>query len=265
MKVCSRCKQQLNDTDMSCPRCGSKSFMPMQPNNMYQQSPQQNWQQGQPQQMQQSMNNMNQQQAWQNQPMQNQPMQNQPGWNGQQQYQQQYNQNVNNQQPNIMRPNMQAPGNNMGQPIPNEPDPLAMTAKNKKKLFGKDKTPQQQMAQQQIYGAPTQQGNPNAINNQQTYNQQTYNQQAYGTPQQPYGQPNTVDPLQVNATDMTVSDWIKTMLIMLVPIYNLVFIVKGMNNVNYPMYKRNYFKAYLIYFLASFGISLIFALLVTLL
>ena len=278
MKICNRCRTQLDDIADSCPKCGSKSFAPMTQmnnqqavNNIYQQ-PQQNWQaQQQINQpiMQQQMHNGNMQSNMYQQPQQNwqQTHPNQMPQQGQGQFnpnpyaqQQQINQNI-----NVIRPNMQPhTQSNVQQQQPAEPDPLAVPPKKGFLGLGKkeQKTPaiQNNVGQtQQNYGVTTNQGvyTPNQNQMGQPYGQQT-----------PYGQnipPVNVDPLQDNNTDMTVSDWIKTLLILLIPIYNLVFIIKGMNNVKYPMYKRNYFKAYLIYFLASLGISVVFALLLTLL
>jgi hypothetical protein len=58
-------------------------------------------------------------------------------------------------------------------------------------------------------------------------------------------------------TGMTVKDWIVTFLIMLIPVFNILYIIKNMTNNNNPSYKRNYFKAYLVYFIVAFIISLI--------
>ena len=272
MKVCSRCGAQLNDNADSCSRCGSRSFapvgqtpqqnmnhQPMSQQNMYQQ----NWQQQTPQQGSMPQQNINQQS------IQQQTWGQQPQMPGQQPYIQRPQQP--GQNPNVIRPNIPGQqvqsqyGVNNQQNMSDEPDPLAVP--EKKGFLGKkdkkQKQPQQphqaQMGNNQTpYGVPGQQLNNMGMPNQ--------NQQ-YNPQQTPYGQntPNNVDPLQNNSTDMTAFDWIKTFILLLIPIYNLIMIIKGMNNSAYPLYRRNYFKAYLIYFLVSLGISTAFALIVTLL
>lgn len=61
---------------------------------------------------------------------------------------------------------------------------------------------------------------------------------------------------QGNTAEMSVLDWIKTFLLMLIPIVNLVIAFSGMKNMSNPEYKRNYYKAFLIYYIAVFAISI---------
>lgn len=53
----------------------------------------------------------------------------------------------------------------------------------------------------------------------------------------------------------SVKEWIITMLMLLIPIWNIFYILKNIKNVNIPDYKRNYLKAFAIYYIAVMVIS----------
>ena len=64
-----------------------------------------------------------------------------------------------------------------------------------------------------------------------------------------------------NNIDMTIKDWIIQILLTAIPLVNIVILIMGMNNTAYPEYRRNFCKAFLIYYISatilSVGITLI--------
>lgn len=61
--------------------------------------------------------------------------------------------------------------------------------------------------------------------------------------------------------DTTVAEWIKILIFTIIPIFNIIYIIKNIKNNNIPSYKSNYFKAYGIYFLVASAVSLILSIL----
>lgn len=225
MKICTRCKNMVQDNEEFCGRCGGRNFTVQgQGQAMQGQRPQQGQpmrpQQGQQMQRpQQPMQGQNQQMRQQQRPMQGQgqqrtqqPIQNQNmGFDngyGQGQMQQDFGQNFDNNA------------------FPDQPAP-------KKGLFGKkNKQPK-----------PNVQQAPNNTNNGFEAEFSTNN---FGP---------TVQPIIEDGS--SVADWIKTMLVFIIPIYGLLRYFKGMKDMTLPAYKRNYYKAFLIYFVACIVISLV--------
>ena len=64
---------------------------------------------------------------------------------------------------------------------------------------------------------------------------------------------------------ITVKDWLILMIKLIVPIYNIITIVKIWKSSAITPIKSNYIKAYVIYFGITFGVSLVLALILTLL
>ena len=236
MKVCVRCNTPLKQGETFCSKCGGNQFRDVQP--------QQN--QGhvqinkQPQQQAPNMYNQNMQMQGQYNPN----MQGQ--YNPNMQMQGQYNQP--NRGPAPVRPGM----NQVQQPVEPAPKKKLFKSKAEKQAemqaeMARMKQMQAQRQQGQQYGQPQQQyGQP-----QQQYGQP---QQQYGQPQQQYGQQSNNSFSELPNTEMTVKDWIITLLYLLIPIWNIIYIVKNMNNPVMGEYKRNFLKAYGIYFLISFGV-----------
>lgn len=63
--------------------------------------------------------------------------------------------------------------------------------------------------------------------------------------------------------DMTVQDWIITLVMLIIPGFNIYLIVKGMNEPMNPPYKQNFYKAFGLYFAASFIVSIIISLIMS--
>ena len=63
--------------------------------------------------------------------------------------------------------------------------------------------------------------------------------------------------------DMNVKEWIQTLVILAIPIINIVYIVKGMNNPMYTPYRQNFLKAFGIYYAVAFILSLILSAIIT--
>lgn len=210
MKICSKCKQVLQDDEQFCNRCGGVNFM--QPNN--------------------------------NQRPQGQQMQ------GQRQMQQ------------GQRPQMQGqrPTQQMGQ-RPNQNINMQRTQG------------QQMQGQRQMQQRP--QGNPmQNMNNQQIQSQQMYNANMEnfveedifsenideGNITQNNGKKTKIPKENIASADgSSVKDWILTLVFMIIPVWNILYIVKTLKSPETPDFKRNYLKAFLIYFAVAFGISLIFS------
>jgi len=63
--------------------------------------------------------------------------------------------------------------------------------------------------------------------------------------------------------DMNVKEWIQTLIILVIPIVNIVYIVKGISNPMYPPYRQNFLKAFGIYYAVAFILSLIISAIIT--
>lgn len=67
---------------------------------------------------------------------------------------------------------------------------------------------------------------------------------------------------QSNIGNGTIKEWLLTLLQMIVPIWNIVFIIRTLINKDVPDFKKNYIKAFLIYFVAMTVISIVVTMLV---
>lgn len=234
MKICARCGQNVNDTEQFCSRCGGTQFKVPQPTQQNRPVKPQMHQAQQQMNMNQQQNNM-----WQ------QPM----NQNTQQM-------NMNQQRP--VRPQLNKTMNNTGI--------------NNQAQFNNQQMQQMQMNQQQMY------------NGQQMYNSQQMQQGQQNNQFQELPpkkklfmskgerqaaklnkQNNTNQQMpQVSADGSSVKDWVLTLIFLIIPIYNIVYIIKVIKSPTETMYKKNYIKAFLIYFAASCIISLIITLLLSL-
>lgn len=242
MKQCARCGQQLNDNEQFCNRCGGTNFkqvniqgQPSRPANMQQQRPmqvnqnmngmqQQRQMQGQMQQgMIQGQNQQNRQQV--NRPNQpNRPMQGQMQQGQMQGAQQQVGQNFSNidaQQSNQF----------------NDAPVMKLRKMSKKEKQSKE------MELMYAMKAATERG--------EYFDEEMFKQQ--------HGWYEDGTASSKNTGDMSVVDWIKTLLIMLVPIVNIVVAILGIKNAGNPDYKKNYYKAFLIYYLVAIVLSTLVA------
>ena len=110
-------------------------------------------------------------------------------------------------------------------------------------------------------GAPQQQSG-GAANNNQAYTQYSYNQYGAADGQQGYAGPGAYapyPPVDENDKPMTLGAWMKTLLIMSIPLVNLVMIfVWAFGNGNTS--RRNYFRAMLLYTLIVYALVFVLVL-----
>lgn len=225
MKQCARCGQQLNDNEQFCTRCGGTNFraaanQPQQvrPNNM-QQRPMNNGMQQRP--MNNGMNNVQQR-----------PMQNT-----------QQGQQV---RPQVNRPNQ--PNRNNMQNINMQNNGISSTQQNNQyndtpvlKLRKMSRKEKQSKEMELMYAKKA------ANERGEYFDDEMFKQQ--------HGWYEDGSAPSVASGDMSVGDWIKTLLIMLVPIVNIIVAVLGIRNSSNPDYKKNYYKAFLIYYVVAFVLS----------
>lgn len=233
MKQCARCGQQLNDNEQFCNRCGGTNFKMM--NMQYKQARPANIQQQRPIQ---GNNNTN--------GIQKRPMPNQQFQQGQQ-----FRNQVNKpNQPN--RPMQgQVQGNQMQQKNQQNFVDASVQQNNQfkdssvMKLRKMSKKEKQSKEMELMYAmkAATERG--------EYFDEELFKQQ-HG-----WYEDSTVS--DKTSGDMSVADWIKTLLIMLVPVVNIIVAILGIRNTSNPVYKKNYYKAYLIYYLSSFALSTLIA------
>lgn len=227
MKQCARCGQQLNDNEQFCSRCGGTNFKVMNT-------------QGQP------ARPMNQQQRpvqgqMQN-GMQQRPIQNQPG--------QQARPQVNRpNQPNRPMQN-QIPNGNMQQQVNNEFTGNQVQQNNQfmdtpLKLRKMSKKEKQSKEMELMYAMKA------ASERGEYFDEEMFKQQ--------HGWYDDGSMSSEASADMTMVDWLKTLLIMLVPIVNIIVAFLGMRNTSNPVYKRNYYKAFMIYYIVAFVLSILVA------
>ena len=226
MKICVRCGNKLKDDETFCNRCGGTNFKAPQP------KPKQNINTQQNLNMQQNMNynigmkqNMN------------------------------YNPNMVMQQNMNYNPNMgMQPNSNMGmqygmnQQQYNGSKPLFKSHKQKKAEMQAEMEMMKQMQMQQ----------QNQMNGGAQTNQNI----------KPGQKQSVASLLQNNQfsdvqPDMNVKEWIQTLVILAIPIINIVYIVKGMNNPMYTPYRQNFLKAFGIYYAVAFILSLILSAIIT--
>ena len=225
MKQCARCGQQLNDNEQFCTRCGGTNFraaanQPQQvrPNNM-QQRPMNNGMQQRP--MNNGMSNVQQR-----------PMQNT-----------QQGQQV---RPQVNRPNQ--PNRNNMQNINMQNTGISSTQQNNQyndtpvlKLRKMSRKEKQSKEMELMYAKKA------ANERGEYFDDEMFKQQ--------HGWYEDGSAPSVASGDMSVGDWIKTLLIMLVPIVNIIVAVLGIRNSSNPDYKKNYYKAFLIYYIVAFVLS----------
>lgn len=234
MKICARCGQNVNDAEQFCSRCGGTQFkVPQTTQQNRPVRPQMHQAQQQMNQDQQQMN-MNQQQngMWQ------QPM----NQNTQQM-------NMNQQRP--VRPQLNKSMNNMGM--------------NNQAQFNNQQMQQMQMNQQQMNMNQQMQGQQNNQFQELPPKKKLFMSKGERQAAKLNKQNNPNQQMtQVNNDGSSVKDWILTLIFLIIPIYNIVYIIKVIKSPTEAMYKKNYIKAFLIYFAASCVISLIVTLLLSL-
>ena len=226
MKQCARCGQQLNDNEQFCTRCGGTNFrvvanqsQQVRPNNM-QQRP---------------MNNGMRQQR---------PVNN--GMNNVQQRPMQNTQQSQQVRPQVNRPNQ--PNRNNMQNINMQNTGISSAQQNNQyndtpvlKLRKMSKKEKQSKEMELMYAKK-------AANEHGEYFDDEMFKQQHGW----YEDGSTPS---VASENMSVGDWIKTLLIMLVPIVNIIVAVLGIRNNSNPDYKKNYYKAFLIYYIVAIVLS----------
>lgn len=241
MKQCARCGQQLNDNEQFCTRCGGTNFRVIGTQGS----------QGQ-----QVRNNMTQQRpngAPNNNGMQQRPVQN----NQRNQYQQQGNfqgqqrQQVNRPNNQQVRPQINRPGqanNNMQQPgaynmqqneMNNQPVNSMENMPMKLRKMSRKEKQSKEMELMYAKKAANERG--------EYFDDEEFKRQ--------HGWYEDRSATVAATTDMTVGDWIKTLLLMLIPLVNIVVAVLGIKNVSTPEYKKNYYKAFMIYYIIAFILS----------
>lgn len=224
MKQCVRCGKQVADNQQFCDNCGGTRFKPVVQQNIQQQQRQNMNRQGQQYQQMQQRQNMNS--------------------NVQRQ-----NMNGNMQRPGQQRQQPARPNMNKGQTQQNQNgfnsqydnNSFVDTANKQLKKVSKKEAQQREMKMLYAMKEAQQRG--------EVFDEEKYKEQHgwYVT--------TGANGKAVSSSDSTVADWIKTLILMLIPIVNLIIAVSGMKNTSNPDYKRNYYKAFLIYYLAAFAIS----------
>lgn len=227
MKQCARCGQQLNDNEQFCTRCGGTNFrvvpnqsQQVRPNNI-QQRPMNNGIQQQRPMNNNGMNNVQQrpmqntQQGQQVRPQVNRP--NQP--------------NKNNMQNNTMQ--------NTGESTTQQNNQFTDTPVLKLRKMSKKEKQSKEMELMYAKKAANEHG--------EYFDDEIFKQQ--------HGWYEDGSTSNVTSGDMSVGDWIKTLLIMLIPIVNIIVAVLGIRNSSNPDYKKNYYKAFLIYYVVAFILS----------
>lgn len=227
MKQCARCGQQLNDNEQFCTRCGGTNFrvvpnqsQQVRPNNI-QQRPMNNGMQQQRPMNNNGMNNVQQrpvqntQQGQQVRPQVNRP--NQP--------------NKNNMQNNTMQ--------NTGASTTQQNNQFTDTPVLKLRKMSKKEKQSKEMELMYAKKAANEHG--------EYFDDEMFKQQ--------HGWYEDGSTSNVTSGDMSVGDWIKTLLIMLIPIVNIIVAVLGIRNSSNPDYKKNYYKAFLIYYVVAFILS----------
>lgn len=227
MKQCARCGQQLNDNEQFCTRCGGTNFrvvpnqsQQVRPNNI-QQRPMNNGMQQQRPMNNNGMNNVQQrpmqntQQGQQVRPQVNRP--NQP--------------NKNNMQNNTMQ--------NTGASTTQQNNQFTDTPVLKLRKMSKKEKQSKEMELMYAKKAANEHG--------EYFDDEMFKQQ--------HGWYEDGSTSNVTSGDMSVGDWIKTLLIMLIPIVNIIVAVLGIRNSSNPDYKKNYYKAFLIYYIVAIVLS----------
>lgn len=242
MKICTRCGNVLPDEEEFCSRCGGRNFKAQVQQNSQGQQMQRPQGQGQP---------MQRPQQQQGQQMQRPQGQGQPMQRPQQQVVRPQGQQMPRPQQQMQRP--------QGQPV---------------------QRPQQQMQRPQQQVQPVQNQNMAGNFGEQQFNSEMFPDTPVETkkglfkksnkqPKQPKQQPQMQQQQQVNNNGFeptmepiiedgsNVGDWIKTLLIFIIPVYGLIKYFTGMKDMSQPAYKRNFYKAFLIYFVACIVVSLV--------
>lgn len=229
MKQCARCGQQLNDNEQFCNRCGGTNFKTM--GTQGQNARPMGAQQQRPMPGNAGVNNAQQR------PMQGQPQQvrqNQPSRPNQPNRPMQ-GQQAGMQQNNNFNNGMVQQQNNQFSDAP----VMKLRKMSKKEKQSKE------MELMYAMKAASERG--------EYFDEEMFKQQ--------HGWYEDGSNSAESSGDMTVGDWLKTLLIMLIPIANIVIAFLGMRNTSNPLYKRNYYKAFMIYYLVAFVVSTLIALL----
>lgn len=229
MKICTRCGNVLPDEEEFCSRCGGRNFKAQVQQNSQGQQMQRPQGQGQP---------MQRPQQQQGQQMQRPQGQGQPIQRPQQQVVRPQGQQMPRPQQQMQRPQGQ------GQPV---------------------QRPQQQMQRPQQQVQPVQNQNMAGNFGEQQFNSEMFPDTPVETkkglfkksnkqPKQPKQQPQMQQQVNNNGFEPTmepiiedgsnVGDWIKTLLIFIIPIYGLIKYFTGMKDMSQPAYKRNFYKAF---------------------
>ena len=229
MKICVRCGNKLKDDETFCNRCGGTNFKAPQP------KPKQNIN---------TQQNLNMQQNMQQNMNYNMGMQQNMNYNMGMQQNMNYNPNMGmNYNPNM---GMQY---GMNQQQYNGSKPLFKSHKQKKAEMQAEIEMMKQMQMQQ-------QNQMNGGGVQPNQNTKPGQKQSVASLLQ-NNQFSDVQP------DMNVKEWVQTLIILVIPIANIVYILKGMNNPMYPPYRQNFLKAFGIYYVVAFILSLILSAIIT--
>lgn len=245
MKVCKQCGQSVQDVETYCPRCGSGQLIPdtAQRTQQRPQQPQQRARQDmggmgapsqarQPQQAPPGYRNPNSVNMNQQRPVQRPPQQRPPQRPPQGQVPPQRQQNFQNQAPQ-QRPVQQVQQDDYGFGVQETPE----VVQGKKKLgFGKKN---KQQVQQPMQQPVQQQAQPN---------------QAYGMPYDTSMQGNVYG----GDETVTIKEWFIMLLKLMIPIYNIIFIIGAWKGKGVKPSMQNYIKVYTI----MLGISLVLVILI---
>lgn len=125
--------------------------------------------------------------------------------------------------------------------------------------------------QQPVQRQPMQTEVAQAVNIAQEQNVNAYPEQQKKTKKPLFSkkQPQNIEQTQQTSTYnensefMSVKDWIITMLMLIIPIWNIVYIIQQIKNPMTGLIKKNFLKAYVIYAIAGIVISILISVILT--
>lgn len=252
MKQCIRCKNIVNDNEQFCPKCGGMQF------NFGQNTPQQprpvQPRPAQPRQSNQFNNqapinqDYNQQQQYQQNTYNNQQQYQQQQYQQQQYTNQQYQQNTYNNQYNNNTNNNFVQSNNSQ--YNNSQNQYQQNSKKASKKISKKEQQNREMQMMLAMKAAKEKGEP--FNKEQFYMEHGWELPGESTKSNQY-----INNANSNiSSDGSVKDWLITLILLIVPILNIFIAVSNMNNIKNSEYKKNFYKAYLIYYIAALILSI---------
>lgn len=234
MLQCNRCRMMLPDDAQSCTRCGGTVLIPAQAQSQ-QQANNVNTGSGQ-----QGANNQNNQRRQR--PQASRPQSSRPSMN--QGTQSQKVTRHNQQNGNIGQQGQARQAPNQNRTMPNRQNANGQRPQSRQNIQYQD-----DFIGDEFYGS----SDVDQFDTEtQMQNQQGMQMQNQNPPSQANNKKNKVP----SKDGSSLVDWLITMVCLLIPVINIWYIVKSLSkNSNTPDYKKNYIKAFLIYFVVMSVIS----------